>query len=181
MVNTKVSKHVVAQRLFAINRAYVNDAVYFKQRKAHFRRPETRSENYASNILRVLGEILSALDQLHFSVELLSGFRKASAPKRMTRYDYLVFAIENFLIRFTTIHDRCLKLVNEVFELGLPDKECRSGTITRNHYVKNSKVVSCLNEINKNEEPYREDRNKVVHQMTYWDDELYRNRYIFLN
>ena len=84
----------------------------------------TNEELLAIDFLFSIGNIMECMDQLYFTVELLSGFRKRK-NSLFNRTDYIIYMIENFYLRITSIHDRCLILTNKVFDIGLPDKECK--------------------------------------------------------
>src|SRR5215210_1102747 len=96
----------------------------------------TKRESYAIETFLSIGSIVSCVDQLHFSIEMLSGYRSRSMPGKMNRYDYIVFGIENYFLRTTSVFDRCLRLANVIFQLGLPERQCSQETIIKNSHLK---------------------------------------------
>lgn len=74
----------------------------------------TPKEKYAYDILLSTTNIIDCLEQLHFTIEMLSGYRKRKNTK-MNRHDYIVFMIENFYLRIISIHDRTLRFTNLIF------------------------------------------------------------------
>jgi len=90
----------------------------------------------------------------------------------MNRSDYIVFGIENYYLRLTSVYDRCLRLGNVVFQLGLPEKECKEATITKNAYIKGTSVAQALKKLDKFTNKFRSHRNTVAHESTYSESEL---------
>ena len=144
--------------------------------------PETATESYAFEIMYSIININSCLDQLHYSVELLSGYRKQTAPKGMNRSDYITYGIENHYLRLTSVYDRCLRLTNIVYKLGLPEKECKESTIIKNKYIKDTDIAKHLKLLNKFTSDFRQHRNNVAHNSTYSEEKLDRlNMFYFVS
>ena len=87
--------------------------------------------NIICDILLYASNITECLDQINYTIDLLSGY-KSKKDSTMNRYDYIVFILENFYLRITSIFDRILRFTNVVFEIGLPEKECKASTIIKN-------------------------------------------------
>jgi hypothetical protein len=132
----------------------------------------TRKESYAIETFLSLGNVLSCMDQLHHAIEMLSGFRSQTTPSTMNRYDYIVFGIENYYLRLTSIYDRCLRLINTIFQIGIPERECRNATICDNHYIKGTGVDKALKKLDKFSQQFRFYRNTVAHESTYSEKSL---------
>jgi hypothetical protein len=132
----------------------------------------TMRESYAVETLLSLGSVISCVDQLYFSVDMLSGYRSSCTPDRMNRYDYIVFGIENYYLRLTSVFDRCLRLANVLHQLGLPDRRCNNDSIIENSHIKGTAVAYTLRELDKFTGPFRSHRNTVAHQASYSEKEL---------
>jgi hypothetical protein len=132
----------------------------------------TKRESYGIETLVSIGSVVSCIDQLHFSVTMLSGYRSSSTPNRMNRYDYIVFGIENYYLRLTSVFDRCLRLANVVYQLGLPERQCNNDSIINNSHVKGTSVAKTLKALDKFTESFRFHRNTVAHHATYSEKEL---------
>ena len=146
-------------------------------RKCNFENPQSnpkahKDEEFAMMVLVTIGEVASCLDQVHFSIALMSGYRSSSAVCQMNRHDHIQYAIENFYLRITSIYDRCLRLTNLVYGLGLPDRACTNNTILRNDYVKQTPVAKTLKKIDKFTMQFREYRNSVAHRKAFSDEEF---------
>lgn len=131
-------------------------------------------EEYVKNALISAGELLTSCEQLAYAVEFLSGFRARKMPsgEPITRLDYIVYHLENHLIRTGSVLDRALLLANVVFALGTPERECRFEVIVDNSHVKPTPVAAALKSIEKTIEPYRHPRNLVVHRRRLTEEAL---------
>lgn len=137
-------------------------------------RPLTPSEEYVQLCIVQTAEVAKACTQLHYALVYLSGYRVRRTPagELISRADYIAYQIENFHLRLTTVPDRSLRLVNTVFRLGLPPRECRMSTIADNAHVRATTVRRSLRRLDKLVAPYREVRNTIAHREGYSDYEL---------
>ncbi len=166
---TQLKDHALLKAASAVSREYIA--------KCNPDDPEndpsaTRKESYAIETLLSVGNVVSCIDQLHFSIDMLAGYRSSSTLDKMNRYDYIVFGIENYYLRLTSVCDRCLRLANVIFQLGLPERQCNNESIIKNSHVKETPVAKALTELDKFTGPFRFHRNTVAHQGTYSEKDL---------
>ena len=130
------------------------------------------NEAYLRFIVIKQGQLLSVCDQMRYATEFLSGYRASlHLPKAgITRLDYIIYHIENHFVRVAMVNDRALQLVNLVFRLGIPERECRFSVVALNDHVRNSSIFKVLSKLHKETKEYRAQRNAVVHRETYSDD-----------
>lgn len=131
----------------------------------------TRFEKYNIDVLLSASNILECLDQINYSIEMLSGFKRKH-DSEMNRHDYIVFILENFYLRITSIFDRILRFSNVVLEIGLPEKECKESTIIKNDKIKGTKLYSVLKKLNTFIDKYRYPRNKIAHSESFSEKRL---------
>ena len=131
-------------------------------------------EEYASKSMHATSELISVCEQMGYCVDFLAGFRSKNYPKHsnITRFDYIVYHLENHLIRTGMILERSLQLANIIFQLGLPERQCSMATVTENHHIAPTEVGKSLKRIRKTTEPFRSKRNIVIHRHGYTDEEL---------
>jgi hypothetical protein len=172
LFRTMLQDHTLVKTVLEQQRVFIKEAWEYGDGKPRQLRPATETEVLTWDLARAIGEILWACRQLHFARDLLSGYRKATAPEGMSRYDHIVYGIENYHIRSTMIYDRCLKLTNVVFGLGLPPRECRATTVTQNENVRGTRVASALKAIDKVTSNHRENRHRIIHSETYHEKDL---------
>lgn len=123
-------------------------------------------EQYTLDCFKAVRSITDCMEQLHFSIELLSGYRTSTSPDSMNRHDHIVFAIENYYLRITSVYDRCLRLINILYNLGLPERDCKNSTIVKNIHVKGSDIETSLKALDKFTNSFRQFRNSVAHNET---------------
>ena len=131
-----------------------------RRRRGEVIRPLRPDEEYVRSSLISAGELITVCEQMVYAVEFLSGFRarKTSSGESITRLDYIVYHLENHLIRTGAVLDRALLLVNVIFRLGVPDRECRFSGIAYNDHVSQTPVAAALKSLEKTIEPYRSQR-----------------------
>jgi len=122
----------------------------------------TNFEIYNFRILFSADNILVCLDQLFYSIEMLSGFKR-KPNSEMNRHAYIVFMLENFYIRISSIFDRVLRFTNVVFELGLEEQNCTLQKIKNNDKIKDTPIYSILENLNTFIKKYRDLRNVIAH------------------
>ena len=157
-------------RLFSITLPKLREHI-LTQKNQQNRTVPTKEEQYLIDVAISAFNITECLDQVYFSIEMLSGFRKRKGFF-MTRHDYIVFMVENFYLRLTSIFDRALRLTNLALDIGLPNRECRESTIIKNSKIKGSDIESTLKEINKIMSDFRKTRNQIAHSEAYSEKEL---------
>ena len=165
------------RRLFPLARVILREAVpsdLRRRRAGESLRPLRPDEEYARRSLLFAGELLNVCDQMSYAIEFLTGFRSRKMPsgEPITRYDYIVYHLENHLIRTSSILDRALLLVNIIFRLGVPEKECRFSVIADNEHIASTPTAGALRSIQKILEPYQGQRNLVIHRRRLSDENL---------
>jgi len=132
---------------------------------------QNKFEKYNIDILLSASNITECLDQINYTIDLLSGY-KNKKDSTMNRHDYIVFILENFYLRITSIFDRILRFTNVVFEIGLPERECKESTIIKNDKIKGTTLSSSMKRLDKFIEKYRYSRNRIAHSESYNEKRL---------
>ena len=144
------------------------------RRQVQFTRDLTAQEHHTRSTLIAAGHLIDVCDQMVFAAQLLSGYRSSHGGDfSMTRFDYLRYQIENHIIRVGMILDRALKLVNIIFDLGIPSRESKYSVVAKNAHVQATDVADALEKLQQAVSPSREQRNTISHQRSYYEDELY--------
>lgn len=168
-IQLQLGEHSAIQSSLTAAAGYLSK--YDPSRPSEF--PETTiAESYAIETFSSLMNVVSCVDQLHIAVDMLSSHSRQSTNESIDRINHITFSIENYYLRITSAYDRCLRLVNVVFQLGLPEKECRNSTIIKNLYVKDTAVATALKELDKFTNSFRPHRNTVAHASTYKELDL---------
>jgi hypothetical protein len=94
----------------------------------------------------------------------------------ISRYEWLTVATDVFLMRYVSVVDCAILLVNSVFELGLNPKQCSIGNLRKKGAPE--KAIRLLEEMLKDQGNLRQERNARFHHGTERgftdDDETFR-------
>jgi len=166
---TKLKDHALLKAASAVSREYL---VKCEPNNLNNNRTATRKESFAIDTFLSVSYVVSCIDQLYYSSNMLSGYRSSNAPDKMNRYDYILFGIENYYLRITSIFDRCLRLSNIIFQIGLPERQCNYDSIVNNSHLKGTSVSKSLTELDKFTREFRPHRNTIAHKRSYSEREL---------
>lgn len=109
--------------------------------------------------------------QLNYAVELLTNFNYSSKNK-VTRDQHLIYNIENYIIRLTSLDDRLLQLVNAVFHLAIDEKNVNERSILTNLKVSRTDFSFLYKEFKKQNSKYIGERNTIIHRHSYLDKKI---------
>jgi hypothetical protein len=137
-------------------------------------RDYTEKEKYVVFVLLAAKEVTTCYDQMCQALLYLSNFRTTKSLKNagINRFKHIVFNIENYFIRISSLLDKTLVLINEVYMLGNSNENCKEHIIFKNKHLKNTKVLDLTKKLKKKTNDYREKRNKIIHTERYRDKEL---------
>lgn len=129
---------------------------------------------YLHNVGFYLVHTLAWCRQLDLAVEFLSVF-DYSKKITATRADHLIFNIENYIVRLTSVHDRTLQLVNAVFHLCINEEHVAHGLVISNYKVAHRpEIVAKIKAIKKCLDDYAQSRHTLIHRHSYLDADLKR-------
>ncbi|WP_312395003.1 hypothetical protein [Chryseobacterium sp.] len=109
--------------------------------------------------------------QLNYAVELLTNFNYSSKNK-VTRDQHLIYNIENYIIRLTSLNERLLQLVNAIFHLTIDEKNVNERSILTNLKVSRTDFSTLYREFRKENLKYVGERNTIVHKHSYLNEKL---------
>lgn len=132
-------------------------------------------ELYFYSCFQGMGSIHTLIRQLDQAVIFFSSFRstKAMKNKSITRFDHMVYHLENYVLRVTGVLDRMLIFTNQILRLGLEEASCKPHMMLTG---KNGKkgvatikieavpgLFEALDGIRMFVDGYRNQRNEVAH------------------
>lgn len=133
----------------------------------------TAREYHTKCTLVAAGELVNVCDQMAYASQLLSGYRSdKGCDTFITRFDYLRYQIENHVLRTGMVVDRSLQLVNVIFVLGIPPRDCKYGVVAKNSHVAATDVSNALDNLRIATQPAQTQRNSIAHRRSYFDEEL---------
>lgn len=129
---------------------------------------------YLHNVGFYLVHTLAWCRQLDLAIEFLSVF-DYSKKITATRADHLIFNIENYIVRLTSVHDRALQLVNAVFHLCINEEHITHGLVISNYKVTHRpEIVAKIKAVKKCLDVYAQSRHTLIHKHSYLDVDLKR-------
>lgn len=144
--------------------------------KAKWKRDPTKAEFYCISTGTALAHFLSICQQLENSVLYFSSFSRTKKMKKagITRSGYILYCIENYIIRTQTMYDRLLRLIDKTYCIFNPPHLVSHELIVSNLNIKHSSVPALLKFIRKVIKKYHRDRDDIIHEKQYLEDDLRR-------
>ena len=142
-----------------------------KEEKISVRSLMSEKEKYISDTFGLSMEVVRKLTSLHYSYIFLKSY-PTLWKKTLKRVDYIKYHLEAYYNNLIGIFDRCLLLVNFIYDLGFQEKYVRYNLIISNSHIKKEKVGSILNSFYTALSKIREYRNLITHREEIKDEEL---------
>ncbi len=144
--------------------------------KGEYKRTPSKAEYYCISVGTTLSHVLSICQQLEHSVLYFSSFSPTQKMKKasITRQAHLLYCIENYIIRTQSMYDRLLVLVDRVYELYNPSHRISHELIISNTHIHNSSIPSKLKALRKVIKDYYRDRNTIIHEHHFLEEDLRR-------
>jgi hypothetical protein len=155
------------------------------QVNAKYTREAYQDEFYYISTGHKLAQLLSICQQMEYSILYLTSLR--ITPKMqgqgISKQTLLLYHIENYIIRTRSMYDRILQLVDCVFRLYNSSNLITHELIISNLFIKHSNIPSKLKEIKKIIKNYYQDRNVIIHQRGYLEEDIRKLEgfYVLLN
>jgi len=114
-----------------------------------------------------LSVVTSATEKAVISLELLERSEKKLKNSAFSHAEQIQFAIENYMIRSSTIYDRALIFVSHLLDLGIPDQYIAHEPVVSNEHVKRYHLAARLKGLAKACREFRDERNAIIHHRSY--------------
>lgn len=144
--------------------------------ESEYKRSPTKTEHYCIGVGGALANALTICEQLEHSVLYFSSFSPTDRMKKggISRHSHLLYCIENYIIRTQSMYDRLLILIDHVFDILNPSHVISHELIICNSHVKRTSLPAKLKKLRKIIKPYYYDRNVIIHEQQYLEDDLRR-------
>jgi len=142
--------------------------------EAKYKRLPSKAEYYCLMVGTDLANVLTICQQLEHSILYFSSFSPTRKMRKagITRQAHLLYCIENYIVRSQSLYDRLLKLVDAVFEIYNPSRRISHELIVGNSHVRHSRIPNALKVLSKALEPYRRERNVIIHERQFLEDDI---------
>ena len=130
-------------------------------------------EKFHLTTFRIITEIFYKLETLGHCIAYLNSYPSTSLwKKNFSRADYIKYHLESYYGNILGTFDRCLLLVNHLYDLGFEPRDAKYKLITKNKHLSGSKTLEILTRTHKALENIRSVRNYIEHQGSLSDKEL---------
>lgn len=120
-----------------------------------------------------MNELLSKLETLNYCFVFLNSYPKRRLwDKTFGRAEYIKYHLESYYTNMGGVLDRCLLLVNFLYDLGIQEKYVKFRLITSNKHLQNKPVKKVLDRFDKALSNIKEVRNLIIHRGRFSEDEL---------
>ena len=126
-----------------------------------------QNKPYSSRVFESANQLLNVCEQMELAINRIGNAHLTKGY----RVSILNYEVENFLFRVGMTIDRALKLINSVYDLGIPPKECKMRAISRNAHVADD-IGRCVRELDTLVRPQKTDRNQIAHSSSFEDSRL---------
>jgi hypothetical protein len=145
----------------------------FKVVDIYIREP-TEQEFYCLRLSFCLSHLLTVIQQMEHTVLYMSNF---SPSQKMTagginRATHLLWSVENYLIRTQTVYDRLLIMIDRLFNIQNATNKISHESIVTNSHIERTEIPKALKPVKKSIAKYYFDRNTIIHESSYMDDDL---------
>lgn len=134
-----------------------------------------KHELYLYDCFQGMGAIHTIMRQLDQTAVFFANFRTTKSMKSndITRFDHMVYHLENYLLRVTGVLDRLLIFTNQILKLGLKEASCKSHLMMTSRDGKKgvaapkieavNGLFESLDAVRSFVDQYREQRNEIAH------------------
>jgi len=139
-----------------------------------FEREPVENEFYVLQLGYCMAHLLTTIQQMEHTVMYMSNFSPTDLMKEagINRSTHLLWSVENYVIRSQTSYDRLLVLIDRLFNIQNKPNRISHESIVTNTHIQRTKIPNALKPVKKAIKKYYHDRNTIIHESSYADDEL---------
>jgi Cthe_2314-like HEPN len=173
-----LSKHPFVEEVFKVGIEINKEIVKPNGFKvgAEYKRDPTEAEFYCLQLGFCLAHLLTVIQQMEHTVLYMSNFSPSDLMKKagVTRSTHLLWSVENYIVRTQTVYDRLLVLVDRLFHIQNQPNRISHESIVTNTHISQTTIPAALKPVKSAIKKYYHDRNTIIHEASYLDDELRR-------
>lgn len=130
-------------------------------------------EKFHISTFRTMSQIIYKLESLDHCVSYINSYPNTYRQKKnFGRSDYIKYHLENYYGNIVGVFDRCLHLINHLYDLGLAPQDIKYNLISKNKHLEGTEALKVLKIMHKGLEKVRSVRNYIEHQGSLADTEL---------
>ena len=126
----------------------------------------TESEKYAKRTLYGFIDLVVSVDSLEeipvfFSIKKIPTFFTKNGISEINYYKY---HLENHYIKISSILDYAAHFINNIFQLGIPERKCSPFVVLENLNIKGTAVGDSFSKFNNHFQTLKHQRNIIIHK-----------------
>ncbi|MDP2983419.1 MAG: Cthe_2314 family HEPN domain-containing protein [Candidatus Latescibacter sp.] len=127
---------------------------------------ETPVEIYDIEVFYSASAVSSAISRIQQSITYIENYPCNISGYEIvhTQYDWIQYHYAFFIATLFSTLDILLILINSVFELGNPPKNCRRDIILKNVWIRETEIPAKIKELERLINSYREPRHLLLHR-----------------
>ncbi len=164
-----------SQRVIELDPPTATDLTNYRRGiQSRNRRREHPYVRYNADVFSDLSRILETLDDLRAVQVFLRQYPypKTLKKHKISRTGYAIYHIEVYFLKAASLQDKLAIMVNDVYQLGLPDRRVNTGLLSEMPALKGAKPITFLKKFVKALEGITQQRHLVAHRAKYDDKEL---------
>jgi len=143
---------------------------------AEYKRDPFEEEFYCLQLGSCIAHLLTVVQQMEHTIFYMSNFSPTDSMKKagVNRSTHLLWSVENYIVRTQTVYDRLLILVDRLFNIQNQPNQISHESIVTNTHISRTAIPKALKPVKSAVKKYYRDRNTIIHEASYLDDELRR-------
>lgn len=173
-----LSKHPFVEEIFKkgmeINKEIAKPSGF--KGGAEYKRDPSEEEFYCLRLGYCLAHLLTVVQQMEHTIFYMSNFSPTDKMKQsgITRSTHLLWSVENYIVRTQTVYDRLLILIDRLFHIQNQSDRISHDSIVTNTHISRTTIPLALKPVKSAVKKYYHERNTIIHEASYFDDELRR-------
>ena len=136
----------------------------------------SEGEYYCLQLSFCVVHLLTVIQQMEHTVLYMSNFSPTELMKKsgINRGTHLLWSVENYIIRTQSVYDRLLVLIDRLFHIQNQPNRISHESIVTNAHISRTEIPNALKPVRASIKKYYHDRNTIIHESSYLDDEIRR-------
>ena len=143
--------------------------------ESKYKREPIEKEFYCLQLGHSISHLLTVIQQMEHTIYYMSNFSPTGHMKKagITKHNHLLWSVENYIIRTQTAYDRLLIAIDRLFNIQNTPGRISHEAIVSNLHIKRTPIPKLLKPIKNSVKKYYHDRNTIIHQNSFLEDELH--------
>jgi hypothetical protein len=170
----KLASHIFMKKNFEYIKPVLDNSIPAERKhlnqtgkfRSNQKKPLNISDYYHVMVFKKASAIISEIERLEESLVYMQKFPNPRTYEKrgVHQFSWLEYHYSYFVITYHSLFDTGLILTNTVFQLGIPEKDCKSTIVIGNEWVKGTTAKTTLIALEKLISNYGKTRNLFLHR-----------------